>query len=126
MTSVVGCNHLPESLSGPCRCLRYHELNTHKVTKSQRGRVRRSSPVELRETLLRGSKVAEEHWFKRKVFYNCLKSKVKLAAAKAAALRINLNVQGCDIVAPPIHAPSRTDLLFPLLLSHNLLTPCVH
>ena len=27
--------HLPELLSGPCRWLRYHELNHHKVTKSQ-------------------------------------------------------------------------------------------
>ena len=35
MTSAVGGNHLPESLSGPCRCLRYHELKTHKVTKLQ-------------------------------------------------------------------------------------------
>ena len=39
------------------------------------------------------------------------------AATKAAALRINLNVQGCVIVATPIHAPSRTPLLLPLLLS---------
>jgi len=35
MTSAVGCNPLPESLSGPCRRLRYHELNTHKVTKEE-------------------------------------------------------------------------------------------
>jgi hypothetical protein len=48
------------------------------------------------------------------------------AAAKAAALRVNLNVQGCGIVAPPMHAPSRTPLLLPLLLSHNLPTPRVH
>ncbi len=34
VTSAVGDNHLPESLSGPCGCFRYHELNTHKVTKS--------------------------------------------------------------------------------------------
>jgi hypothetical protein len=34
VTSAVGDNHLPESLSGPCRCSRYHELNTHKLTKS--------------------------------------------------------------------------------------------
>jgi hypothetical protein len=34
--------------------------------------------------------------FKRAAFYNGLKSKVGLAAAKAAALRVNLNVQGCD------------------------------
>jgi hypothetical protein len=37
--------------------------------------------------------------FKRAAFYNGLKGKVGLAAAKAAALRINLNVQGCGIVA---------------------------
>jgi hypothetical protein len=55
-----------------------------------------------------------------------LKSKVGLAAAKAAALRINLNVQGCSIVAAPMHAPSRTSLLLPLLLSHNLPLPRVH
>jgi len=39
--------------------------------------------------------------------YQSLKSKVGLAATKAAALRINLNVQGCGIVAAPVHAPSR-------------------
>ena len=64
--------------------------------------------------------------FKRAAFYNGLKSRVGLAAAKAAALRVNLNVQGCGIVAPPMHAPSRTPLLLPLLLSHNLPTPRVH
>jgi hypothetical protein len=46
--------------------------------------------------------------FKRVAFYNGLKSKVGLAAAKAAALRINPNVQGCGIAATPMHAPSRT------------------
>ena len=46
--------------------------------------------------------------FKCAAFYIGLKSKVGLAAAKAAALRVNLNVQGCVIVAPPLHAPSRT------------------
>jgi hypothetical protein len=33
--------------------------------------------------------------FKRAAFFQSLKSKVGLAAAKAAALRINLNVEGC-------------------------------
>ncbi len=61
--------------------------------------------------------------FKRAAFYNSLKSKVGLAAAKATALRVNLNVQGCGIVAPPMHASSRTPLLLPLLLSHNFPTP---
>ena len=56
---------------------------------------------------------SEALWFKRVAFYNCLKSKVGLAAAKAAVLRINLNVQGCVIVATPLHAPSCTPLLLP-------------
>jgi hypothetical protein len=49
-----------------------------------------------------------------------------LAAAKAAALRINLNVEGCGIVAAPVHVPSRAPLLLPLLLSHKLPLPRVH
>jgi hypothetical protein len=64
--------------------------------------------------------------FKRAAFYQSLKSKVGLAAAKAAALRINLNVEGCGIVAAPVHAPSRAPLLLPLLVSHNLPLPRVH
>ncbi len=49
-----------------------------------------------------------------------LKSKIGLAASKAAALRIDLNIQGCGIVAAPVHAPSHAPLLLPLLLSHNI------
>jgi hypothetical protein len=64
--------------------------------------------------------------FKRAAFYHSLKSKVGLAAAKAAALRINLSVQGCGIVAAPVHAPSRAPLLLPHLLSHSLPVPRVH
>jgi hypothetical protein len=64
--------------------------------------------------------------FKRAAFYQSLKSKVGLAAAKVAALRINLNVEGCGIVAAPVHAPSRAPHLLPLLLSHNLPLPRVH
>jgi hypothetical protein len=75
---------------------------------------------------LRHTQHLEALRFKRAAFYNGLKSKVGLAAAKAAALRINLNVQGCGIVATPMHAPSRTPLLPPLLLSRNLPIPRVH
>ena len=65
--------------------------------------------------------------FKCAAFYQSLKSKVGLAAAKAAALRINLNVEGCGIIATaPVHAPSRAPLVLPLLLSHNLPVPRVH
>eukprot|EP00802_Teleaulax_amphioxeia_P035317 Tamp_43385.p1 GENE.Tamp_43385~~Tamp_43385.p1 ORF type:complete len:117 (-),score=5.69 Tamp_43385:36-386(-) len=38
--------------------------------------------------------------YRRAAFYNGLKSKVGLSAAKAAALRINLNIDGCGGVAP--------------------------
>jgi hypothetical protein len=44
--------------------------------------------------------------FMSAAFYQSLKSKVGLSAAKATALRINLNVEDCDIVADPVHAPS--------------------
>jgi hypothetical protein len=64
--------------------------------------------------------------FKRAAFYQSLKSKVGLAASKAAALRINLNVEGCGIVAAPVHDPSRDPLFLPLLLSHYLPLPHVH
>jgi len=45
MTSAVGGNPLPESLSGPCRRLRYHELNTHKVTNTSLSDSRGPGPV---------------------------------------------------------------------------------
>jgi hypothetical protein len=61
--------------------------------------------------------------FKRAAFYQSLKSKVGLAASKAAALRINLNIEGCGLVTAPVHAPSRAPLLLSLLLSHNLPPP---
>jgi hypothetical protein len=64
--------------------------------------------------------------FKRAAFYQSLKSKVGLAAAKAAVLMISLNVEGFYIVADPVHSPSRDPLLLPLLLSHNIPLPRVH
>jgi hypothetical protein len=69
---------------------------------------------------------SESFRFNSAAFYQGLRNAVRLIAAKAATLRINLNVQGCSIVAAPMHAPSRTSLLLPLLLSHNLPLPRVH
>jgi hypothetical protein len=69
---------------------------------------------------------SESFRFKRAAFYQGLESKVGLLAAKTAALRINLNIQGCSVVAPPLHALSHAPLLLPLLLSHNLPLPRVH
>jgi hypothetical protein len=61
--------------------------------------------------------------FKRAAFYQSLKSKVGLAATKAAALRINLNVEGCGIVAAPVHDPSRAPLLLPSFFHTISLSP---
>jgi hypothetical protein len=68
---------------------------------------------------------SESFRFKREAFFQSLKSKVGLVATKAAALRINLNTQGCGIVAALVHAP-RAPLLLPLLLSHNIPFPRVY
>ena len=64
--------------------------------------------------------------FKRAAFYMGLKSKVGLVAATASALRINLNIQGCSVVAPSLHARSHAPLLLPLLPSHAIPLPRVH
>jgi hypothetical protein len=60
------------------------------------------------------------------ICYTGLKSKVGLVAAKASALRIYLNIQGCSVVVPSLDAPSRAPLLLPLLFSHNIPLPRVH
>jgi hypothetical protein len=60
---------------------------------------------------------------RRAAFYNGLKSKVGLAAAKTAAMRMNLNIDGCGIVAPPVHSSSRALLLLANLLAHNFPLP---
>jgi hypothetical protein len=66
---------------------------------------------------------SESFRFKRAAFYQGLKSKVGLAAAKAAALRINLNVQGCSIVAAPMHAPFALPLSSPSFFHTISLSP---
>jgi hypothetical protein len=68
---------------------------------------------------------SESFWFKRAAFYQGLKSKVGLAAANAAALRINLNVQGCSIIADPMHAPSALPFSSPSFF-HTISLPRVH
>ena len=46
-----------------------------------------------------------------------------VAAAKTAAMRINLNIDGCGVVAPPVHSSLRAPLLLANLLAHNLPLP---
>jgi hypothetical protein len=70
--------------------------------------------------------ISDSFRLRRAAFYQSLKSKVGLAAAKAAALRINLKIEGCGVVAPTMLAPSRAPLLLPLLPSHNFPFPRVH
>ena len=93
---------LPAIVSTSCRMhgefLRLLFLQAHRETEAHFTAAGMSSQTNNSEALR----------FKRAAFYNGLKSKVGLAAAKAAALRINLNVQGCDIVATPMYASSRT------------------
>ena len=61
--------------------------------------------------------------FKRAAYYQSLKSKVGLAAAKAAALRINLNVEGCGVVAAPVHPPARAPFFSPSFFHTISLSP---
>ena len=63
--------------------------------------------------------------YRRAAFYK--KSKVGLAAAKAAALRVNLNINGCSIVASPARSSrSSRACLTDSVLSHSLPMPHVH
>ena len=65
--------------------------------------------------------------FKRAVFYMGLKSKVGLVAAKSSALRINLNIQGCSVVATSLLAPSHAPFFSPSFFHwHNIPLPRVH
>jgi len=95
---------------------RHHHLQTRRETEAHFTAAGMSSQRKQSDSLR----------FKRAAFYQSLKSKVGLAAAKSAALRIKLNGEGCGIVAAPVHAPSRAPLLLPLLLSHNIPLPRVH
>jgi hypothetical protein len=63
MTSAVGGSHLPESHSGPCRWLCYHELNTHKVTK-RRSRSGKSVGVKDASSKLARDRVGKSVWSK--------------------------------------------------------------
>ena len=67
--------------------------------------------------------------YRRAAFYSGLKSKVGLIAAKTAALRVNMNTDGCLLAShvasrfpPTSHAPS----LLISSLSHNVRPPCMH
>ena len=113
LSATIRCNQnisfLPAIVSTVCTSTRMHGeflrllfLQAHRETEAHFTDAGMSSQTNNSEALR----------YKRAAFYNGLKSKVGLAAAKAAAL----NVQGCGIVAPPLHAPSRTPLLLPLLL----------
>ena len=67
--------------------------------------------------------------YRRAAFYSGLKSKVGLIAAKTAALRVNMNTDGCLLAShvashfpPTSHAPS----LLISSLSHHVRPPCMY
>jgi hypothetical protein len=63
--------------------------------------------------------------FRRAAFYQSLKSKVGLAAAKAAALRImiNLNVEGCGVFNPQCTLPLALPFFSPSFFHTISLSP---
>ena len=89
---------------------------------------RKSLPWRIRDWRIQPATIVESIRRGEETEYPHLAQERKQGARTRAALRVaqtGLNVQGCSIVAPPMHAPSRTPLLLPLLLSHNLPTPRV-
>ena len=104
-----------QDLDAPLRLAAQRKINSY----------RQQHPDNQNISFLPGNQ-SDSFRFKLDALYQSLKSKVGLAAAKAAALRINLNVEGCGIAAAPVHAPARAPLLLPLLLSHNLPLPRIH
>jgi hypothetical protein len=61
--------------------------------------------------------------FRLAAFYQSFKHNVGLAAAKAASVRINLNIEGCGIVAPTMHAPSPTHFFSPSFFTQSPFPP---
>jgi hypothetical protein len=45
------------------------------------------------------------------------------AQRKTSALRINLNIQDCSVVAPPLHAPSHAPFFSPSFFHTISLSP---
>jgi hypothetical protein len=79
-------------------CLRLLSLQDHRETEEH-----------FTATRVPSQHNSDKFRFRLAAFYQHLKSKVGLAAAKAAALRISLNIDGCGVIAPPVHAPREDD-----------------
>ena len=124
--TTIGNNSLTiRTFFSPCHCQHTHTY-ARRVVRLLVLQAHRETEAHFTVTGMPSQRNQSDSFrFKRAAFYQSLKSKVGFAAAKAAALRINLNVEGCCIVAAPVHAPSRAPLLH-LLLSHNLPLPRVH
>ena len=61
--------------------------------------------------------------FKRAAFYMGLKSKDSLVAAKSSVLQINLNIQGCSVVAPSFTLPLTLPFFSPSFFHTISLSP---
>ena len=77
----------------------------------------RETAAQFTELGMQAQQQCDSFRYRRAAFYNGLKNRVGLAAAKAAALRVNLNINGCSIVAPPARPSqsSRASLIDTLL-----------
>ena len=68
---------------------------------------------------------ADQFRFRRAAFYSALKSQVDLIAAKAAALRVNMDADSCMVASPAAsrHTQSHAHALFHSSLTHTLPRP---
>jgi hypothetical protein len=101
MTSAVGDSHLPESLSGPCEWfpiqlprtqqsqshkVRYHELNTHKVT--NQGKLSKTSEALEQESIEKKKQI--ERAADVQVQIDNLTSKLQTLETKSSKLQDDL------------------------------------
>jgi hypothetical protein len=108
----------PISPPPPCKqlCTRScSNKHTHTVFASSFSKAHRETAANFHASGLPSQQNRSDNAFrfKHEAFYMGLKSKVGLVSAKASALRINLNIQDCSVVAPPLHAPPHAPLLLP-------------
>ena len=121
--TMIRLRALQERLCTLCRARRRKtRRNSRRSRTPRRGRRKRGSRLNVIANQQLGSTPVQA----RGILPRPEEQKRTCVCQNGSVERINLNFQGCGIVATPMHAPSRTPLLLPLLLSHNLPTPRVH
>jgi len=72
-----------------------------------------------------GQQHCDSFRFRRAAFLQWPEQQSRSGCGQDAAMRINLNIDGCGVVAPPVHSSLRAPLLLANLLAHNLPLPRV-